>query len=707
MLMLRRHQSQEFVTIVTLTVLVVVGVVTVALACFLYRRWRMLRRRHVLLHGSVLDFDSEADEAGADGDSGTYAGPGGDALVDAGRRAGASGWRLRRFGKYARLTEGTASLPAACRKGIDTLAASGDGGASRQGTHPESEAGASRLAPALPGIDDAPSAAPQRQAQQQLDRQAVAGFDTFSSDLHRFSVAKPRGWQLETAASTESVVVRFATPRRAPVYQRFTVTWEDVSWAATRPEKFARSLAAELRRDLPGASVERVAPYTGVAARTSPSGAWLVEYTVQQSASPHSRGPPATAAPAPGPDPTAGAGAGAGLRLLTVILMAGRGRARASRAQSWARAFSLSFATDAPAFKGSEQLMSALIDSFVVEDAAHHLDAEAWIEGGTSSLADTPPESPCVDSGYLPTAFAEQSGHSAPGPARGTTPAELAAAAAAKARGMAASAGARATSAAVAIPVRRAQREGSAASGFGGGRRQSSTDDAAGSWAAAAVSMPPMVRGGVFGRADDASGSTAAQRALPLSRRPAHAQPAPLALPRLERTELGKAGMSVSLPASWTASSAVSPTASAASAGPRVDLTLQAPMSSAHWGGCSVRLVCVDLTPLAVRVDGTRALADQWAAHFEQQVAAGQTAGPSAMAVAERSRVSTDTTRFSLRPGDGSSTAVALAVVGLHYRADSVFGYLLTASGPGGAEAALRLLADAVGGSMSDCALAT
>ncbi|KAA0170910.1 hypothetical protein FNF28_01183 [Cafeteria roenbergensis] len=499
-----------------------------------------------------------------------------------------------------------------------------------------------------------------RQAQQQLDRQAVAGFDTFSSDLHRFSVAKPRGWQLETAASTESVVVRFATPRRAPVYQRFTVTWEDVSWAATRPEKFARSLAAELRRDLPGASVQRVAPYTGVAARTSPSGAWLVEYTVQQSASPHSRGPPATAAPAPGPDPTAGAGAGAGLRLLTVILMAGRGRARASRAQSWARAFSLSFATDAPAFKGSEQLMSALIDSFVVEDAAHHLDAEAWIEGGTSSLADTPPESPCVDSGYLPTAFAEQ-----------------------------------------------AQREGSAASGFGGGRRQSSTDDAAGSWAAAAVSMPPMVRGGVFGRADDASGSTAAQRALPLSRRPAHAQPAPLALPRLERTELGKAGMSVSLPASWTASSAVSPTASAASAGPRVDLTLQAPMSSAHWGGCSVRLVCVDLTPLAVRVDGTRALADQWAAHFEQQVAAGQTAGPSAMAVAERSRVSTDTTRFSLRPGDGSSTAVALAVVGLHYRADSVFGYLLTASGPGGAEAALRLLADAVGGSMSDCALAT
>ena len=119
-----------------------------------------------------------------------------------------------------------------------------------------------------------------------------------------------------------------------------------------------------------------------------------------------------------------------------------------------------------------------------------------------------------------------------------------------------------------------------------------------------------------------------------------------------------------------------------------------------------MRLVCVDLTPLAVRVDGTRALADQWAAHFEQQVAAGHAAGSSAMAVADRSRVSTDTTRFSLRPGDGSNSAVALTVVGLHYRAGSVFGYLLTASGPGGAEAALRSLADAIGASMADCALA-
>jgi len=598
----RHHHKGEIDAIATSVVLIIVGVAIAVLACYLYHRWRTMRRERLRLHleAGALDFGSDEGDLVLDEDAGSYR-----QLTDMGAPSGllsevrgaGTGATEQRLGRFAVVHRGVGRLPAAVSDSLGRASV------------PPSPMGA----PAGPGADGQVGAG-----------LPAALFDTFTSELHRFSVAKPRGWRVEAAASTETTVLQLVCPRSASVYRRFSVAWDDVSWAATRPEKFARSMAAEMVRDIPGARVEAVEPFDGLLAHSSPSGAWAVRYSVS------------------GAGGGAAGGAASTLRLITVVVMAGRGRARAEREHSWARAFSLSFAADAAAFPAYEPLGRALIDSFSLEPSVRSIEAAAWaVDAPGPAAASGPP------SGYLPAHgagfAADVEPLSLPGPA---SPAP-------------GSDGAGRASAPIRAPQPRARPAGGAARPGAPGSSPPDEDEAARSWAAAAE-MP--------------------DRAALL---------APPSLPDLAERRFPAFRLAVRLPPSW-ARAAAEPAGAPAR---RLDASFVAGEDDALWAGCRASVTAVDRTRPVRGGKPLERVAAQWAAFYETAVSGSGS-------LARRTAAAEDGTsaRFLVRSAAGPDVGACVAVTeaGLHRSGDSVFGHIVSVSGPAELEARVRELGEAV-----------
>jgi hypothetical protein len=293
--------------VASLVVLVLVLCASCGLAYYLWRRWQLMRHQRSILRGGIVDLGEDSDEdlvLGEEGAPWLAQGEkkgqqrGGDVGTDRSDISDSDGDRKRRkrIGKFAFVTEGS-------------------------------------VVPAVPGIE---AAAPAPQ------------FDTFTSKLHHFSVARPRGWRVQAALTEETTVVQFVCPRSSKTYQRFSVSWDDVSWAATTSERFVRALASQITREMKGARVISVEPW---------GSSWCVKYVVAADSE---------------------AEGSAELQLLSVVVMAGRGRSREKRSQSWARAFTLSFVCDQPEFERLLPFAKCLIDSFTLEREALDMPARLW-----------------------------------------------------------------------------------------------------------------------------------------------------------------------------------------------------------------------------------------------------------------------------------------------------------------------------------------
>lgn len=227
-----------------------------------------------------------------------------------------------------------------------------------------------------------------------LDPQA---FVPFVSELHRFTVQLPAGWRVQAAASTEAVVCQAVCPASDLHYKRFSISWDDVSWTATSPDLFARALGEQIARTVAGTRIETAGlAYTGELGRSLPSGAVEVIYAVDSGPRSHPSdgdesiviedapwGPAsssitAAAAAAATATPSSGSGFATShtrLKLLNVVIMCGHGRLPIA-GKSWAKAFTLTFAVDEPAFTAALPLARFIIDSFQLQPDAHTLTAE-------------------------------------------------------------------------------------------------------------------------------------------------------------------------------------------------------------------------------------------------------------------------------------------------------------------------------------------